>query len=139
MNNQDITHTAAAIESLLFVSGKPLSRKELHKLIKSEENIFEDAVQMLRSRTHGLVVVDDGTNLELCTAGPHEALISALKGEEDAREIGRAGLEVPVDGRAREAGLGGNGGDVRLAPLTQQALGGIQDGFDVAFGDGTHG
>lgn len=83
------------IEALLFALGRPLSRSELLKMLSASAAEVEAAIQKLANRQGGgVVLVDDGKELELRTAGSAAEVIEKVRKEEYTREIGRAGLEV---------------------------------------------
>ena len=84
---------ATQIEALLFALGRPLTHAELADLL--EVSTTEVAAAISGKQTQrGVVVVDDGTQVELRAAGEAAALIEKVRKEEYSREIGRAGLEV---------------------------------------------
>ncbi len=87
---------AAHIEALLFALGKPMSRQALTETLGVEAHLVDAALEVLRQAApgRGIVVVDDGKILELRTAPEASELIERVRREENAREIGRAGLEV---------------------------------------------
>lgn len=84
------------IESLLFALGRPLSRTELAKMIGVTTDEIEQALAAIQGRneTAGIVLVDDGTIVELRAAPESAELIEKVRKEEYAREIGKAGLEA---------------------------------------------
>jgi len=83
-----------AIEGLLFALGKPLSRTELQKLLSVDEAALAAALAHLRAQSRGVVVVDDGTVLELRVAPVVADIVEQVRRDENSRDIGRAGLEV---------------------------------------------
>lgn len=85
---------AAQVEALLFALGRPVGRAELAKYIGSDENTLAEAIKTLASRTGGVVVVDDGTMLELRVADVASSLIEKVRKDEYSRELGRAGQET---------------------------------------------
>lgn len=83
------------IEALLFALGRPLSRAEIQKMLDASADEVDAAVKNLASRGgSGVVVVDDGREVELRVASEAQSLIERVRKEEYAREVGRAGLEV---------------------------------------------
>ena len=92
MNDQQLKEH---IEALLFVEGA-MTKKELAKLLQSSIEEVEAGVASLRAsgEGRGVVVVDDGSVVELRTAPSVAAKIEELRREELSRDIGRAGLEV---------------------------------------------
>lgn len=92
MNDQEL---AQQLEGLLFALGKPLSRTECQKLLQTDEASLGKAIELLRNRQgRGVVLADDGTQLELRAAPEAAALIERVRKEELSRDVGRAGLEV---------------------------------------------
>ncbi len=85
----------AHIEGLLFGLGKPLSRDELLKMLAVEPAQLESAIATLQhAHDRGIVVVDDGTTIELRTAPVVAELMEHIRRDELGRDVGRAGLEV---------------------------------------------
>lgn len=83
------------IEGLLFALGKPLSRAELVSQLGVEMPQLESALTYVREQGgRGIVLVDDGTTVELRTAPEVATLIERIRRDELQRDIGRAGLEV---------------------------------------------
>lgn len=86
---------ALQIEGLLFALGKPLSRLDLATLTNADNERIAAALQRLATQTgRGVVVVDDGTMLELRIAPEVAELVQQVRRDENSRDIGRAGLEV---------------------------------------------
>ena len=91
----DTQQTAQQIEALLFSLGKPLSRAEVMRMLGIAQEGLENALAFLSSRTgSGLVVVDDGRQLELRAQGEASELIEHVRAEDFSREVGRAGQET---------------------------------------------
>ncbi len=88
------TSIDSQIEALLFALGRPLSRAELQKMLGAKEADIEEALKMLTERKGGVVLIDDGKEVELRTGGGSSALIERVRKEEYTREIGKAGLEA---------------------------------------------
>ncbi len=83
------------IEALLFALGRPLSRSELIKMVPGSAEEIDTAIERLVARQgSGIIVVDDGREVELRTSGGSAAVVERVRKEEYSREIGRAGLEV---------------------------------------------
>jgi len=89
-----MNNLAHSIEGLLFALGKPLSRKELLRMLDADTQSLEDAIAILAAKQGGVAVVDDGVTLELRVAPSVAATIEKVRREEYVRDIGRAGLEV---------------------------------------------
>lgn len=83
----------AHIEALLFALGRPLSRKELSSMLGVSVEEIELALRE-QPEGRGVVMVDDGTIVELRTAPSAAEIIERVRKEEYSRDIGRAGLEV---------------------------------------------
>lgn len=82
------------IEALLFALGRPLSRVELQKMLGASEAEVAAAITNLVARQSGIVVVDDGNEVELRTSGLAAEVVEQVRKEEYSRDIGKAGLEV---------------------------------------------
>jgi len=82
------------IEALLFALGRPLSRTELQKMLGATEVEVNSALQILAEKKGGVVLVDDGGEVELRVAPESAALIEKIRKEEYSREIGKAGMEA---------------------------------------------
>ena len=81
------------IEALLFALGRPLSHQELSKQLgASVEDIAATLASIQPGR--GVVLVDDGKQVELRAAPEASELIEKIRREEYAREVGKAGQEV---------------------------------------------
>ena len=91
MNDQELSQT---LEAILFTVGGAQSRAELLRTLKVSPDELERAVALLQSRDGGIVLVDDGSHLELRTAGKAAPLVEAIQKEAYARELGKAGLET---------------------------------------------
>ncbi len=84
------------VESLLFVLGRPLTRKELVEKLECSLEELELALHQLSSQAgeRGVVCVDDGRTVELRVGSVSSPLVERVRKEELSREIGRAGLET---------------------------------------------
>lgn len=93
MNEQEFGN---AIEGLLFAQGGPMSRKELAKAFGVDTDTLETGISQLKNRSYktGIVLVDDGTQVELRAAPEASEVIERIRKEEYSREIGKAGLEA---------------------------------------------
>lgn len=86
---------SAKIEALLFALGRPLSRKELAKMLDaSEEEVSAAILALQESRAGGISLIDDGKEVELRTSQGASELIEKIRKEEYSRDIGKAGLEA---------------------------------------------
>ncbi len=95
-----ITNIAAAIESILFVSGRPLEYDELRKLLDSDADALdaglETLARQLESHERGIRLQRLGTQVQLVTAPENARYIAALLGlpmtaRTDHRSAGNAG------------------------------------------------
>src|SRR5947199_7284138 len=79
---QESTQIAAAIESLLFVSGRPLEYAELRKLLDIDEANLTDGLQTLahhlESHERGIRLQRLGEQVQLVTAPENARYIAAL-------------------------------------------------------------
>ena len=87
---------AKNLEALLFALGRPLAREEAQKMLGISAGELAEALTLLQSaaKERGVVMVEDGRNIELrATAGAAD-IIERVRKEEYSRDIGRAGLEI---------------------------------------------
>lgn len=83
------------IEALLFALGRPIARSELQKLLQAApEDINEALSQAASLGSRGVVIVDDGKQIELRAAPEAAELIEKVRRDEYTREVGKAGQEV---------------------------------------------
>src|SRR5207247_6825460 len=79
---QETTQIAAAIESLLFVSGRPLEYAELRKLLDVDDAGLTSSLQMLHdqleSQGRGIRLQRLGEQVQLVTAPENARYIAAL-------------------------------------------------------------
>lgn len=85
---------AQQIEALLFALGRPLSHEEVIRHLKITTGELTVALDELSRRDGGIVVVDDGRELELRILGGAAQTIERVRKEEYSRDIGKAGLEA---------------------------------------------
>ena len=123
----------AAIESLLFVSGRPLERSELRKLLNDNDEHIESALQLLAyeltSQERGIRLQRLGEQVQLVTAPENAAYIAALLGLPMTAKLTSAALETlatiayrqPMTRGQIEAVRGVNS-DRALASLLQHGL-----------------
>ena len=92
-----MNNIATQIEALLFALGKPVSRADLAKMLGTSAEDIESAIMHLRDAGkdgRGVVLVDDGKEVELRAAPEAAELIARVRREELERDLGRAGAEV---------------------------------------------
>ncbi len=83
------------IEALLFALGRPIARSELQKLLQAApEDITQALLEAAAQTGKGMVIVDDGTQVELRAAPEASQMIEAIRRDEYSREVGKAGQEV---------------------------------------------
>ncbi len=128
-----IQQMAAAIESLLFVSGRPLTRNELRKLLDTDEARLSEGLacleQLLESQERGIRLQRLGEQVQLVSAPANAHYIAALLGLPMTAKLTAAALETlavisyrqPVT-RAQIEAIRGVNSDRSLASLIQHGL-----------------
>lgn len=81
------------LEALLFALGRPLSYMEVAKMLNTSVDDIKAATAGA-PQGRGVVIVDDGSQLELRAAPEAAEVIERVRKDEYAREIGKAGQEV---------------------------------------------
>ncbi len=124
---------AAAIESLLFVSGRPLERTELRKLLDIDDASLSQGLQKLEhgleSHGRGIRLQRLGEQVQLVTAPENARYIAALLGLPMTAKLTTAAMETlavisyrqPVT-RAQIESVRGVNSDRALASLIQHGL-----------------
>jgi segregation and condensation protein B len=86
------------LESLLFVSLKPLSVKELASLTSAKTKEVEEALNALaadyESGERGLILIKNNGQYQLATAGANSALIQEFLKDETSGELSQPSLEA---------------------------------------------
>ena len=85
------------IESILFVSGKPVSIKELAKLCDRKKDEIEVALESLKEKygqESGINILENGDKLEMVSNPKNSQLVSGLIKEEVKSELTRPQLET---------------------------------------------
>ncbi len=86
------------IESVLFVSNKPISIKELARICERKKDEIELALDSLKekygSEESGINLLQNGENLEMVTNPKNSQLISGLVKDEVKSELTRPQLET---------------------------------------------
>ena len=133
---QEIVSTAqiaAAIESVLFVSGRPLECAELRKLLDIEEATLIEGLQglaqQLESQGRGIRLQRLGTQVQLVTAPENARYVAALLGLPMTARLTTAAMETlavigyrqPIT-RAKIEAVRGVNSDRALASLVQHGL-----------------
>lgn len=123
----------AVIESLLFVSGRPLQRGELRKLIGVDEERLMAALAVLEydleSQQRGIRLQRLGDQVQLVTAPEHARYVAALLGLPMTAKLTPAALETlavvayrqPMT-RSQIESVRGVNSDRALASLIQHGL-----------------
>jgi len=124
---------AAAIESVLFVSGRPLERAELCKLLALDEAHLVAGLQLLENelikQERGIRLQRLGEQVQLVTAPENARYIAALLGLPMTAKLTSAALETlaviayrqPIT-RGQIEGVRGVNSDRALASLLQHGL-----------------
>ena len=130
---QTTAQIAAAIESLLFVSGRPLERAELRKLLNIYDADLMDGLQALteslESQGRGIRMQRLGEQVQLVTAPENARYVAALLGLPMIARLTTASMETlavisyrqPITRGQIEAVRGVNS-DRALASLIQHGL-----------------
>jgi segregation and condensation protein B len=123
----------AVIESLLFVSGRPLERAELRKLLNSDDGQLEAALQALETALHtqqrGIRLQRLHEQVQLVSAPEHARYVAALLGLPMTARLTTAALETlaviayrqPIT-RGQIEAIRGVNSDRALASLIQYGL-----------------
>jgi segregation and condensation protein B len=123
----------AAIESLLFVSGRPLQRAELRKLLGIDEERLTEALQALEfaleSQERGIRLQRLGEQVQLVTAPENARYVATLLGLPMTARLTPAALETlaviayrqPIT-RSQIESVRGVNSDRALASLIQHGL-----------------
>ena len=130
---QTTAQIAAAIESLLFVSGRPLERAELRKLLNIDDTDLMDGLlaltESLESQGRGIRVQRLGEQVQLVTAPENARYVAALLGLPMTARLTTAATETlavisyrqPIT-RAQIEAVRGVNSDRSLASLIQHGL-----------------
>jgi len=123
----------AAIESLLFVSGRPLERAELRKLLDVDDQRLSNALHTLKqdlgSQERGIRLQALGEKVQLVTAPENARYVAALLGLPITAKLTPAALETlaviayrqPLT-RSQIEAIRGVNSDRALASLLQHGL-----------------
>ncbi|MFL5624531.1 MAG: SMC-Scp complex subunit ScpB [Ktedonobacteraceae bacterium] len=132
-DEQMAVEIGAAIESLLFVSGRPLERAELRKLLALDEATLLRGLQTLEQHLErqgrGIRLQQLGEQVQLVTAPENARYVAALLGLPMTAKLTTAALETlavisyrqPVT-RAQIEAVRGVNSDRALASLIQHGL-----------------
>ncbi|HZU71087.1 MAG TPA: SMC-Scp complex subunit ScpB [Ktedonobacteraceae bacterium] len=130
---QTSAQVAAAIESVLFVSGRPLERAELRKLLNIDDSELAGGLQILteslESQGRGIRLQRLGEQVQLVTAPENARYVAALLGLPMTARLTAAAMETlavisyrqPIT-RAQIEAVRGVNSDRALASLIQHGL-----------------
>jgi len=86
------------IESLLFISAKPMSVKELAELTKKSAKEIEEAGEALvleyKESGRGIQIIKNGSKLQMASAPENAAVIREFIKDETSGELSRPSLEA---------------------------------------------
>lgn len=86
------------VESLLFISGRPMSTKQLADLAKTKTKEVEEALKSImaeyQEKGSGIQVVKNGVNYQMVTQGENAKLIQDFIKDETTGELTRPSLET---------------------------------------------
>src|SRR6266700_3150738 len=128
-----IQHVASAIESLLFISGRPLEHAELRKLLNIDDARLASSLQVLadnlESQGRGIRLQRLGEHVQLVTAPENARYVAALLGLPMTAKLTTAAMETlavvsyrqPAT-RAQIEAIRGVNSDRALASLIQHGL-----------------
>jgi len=128
-----IQHVASAIESLLFVSGRPLEHAELRKLLNIDDARLASSLRVLadnlESQGRGIRLQRLGEHVQLVTAPENARYVAALLGLPMTAKLTMAAMETlavvsyrqPAT-RAQIEAIRGVNSDRALASLIQHGL-----------------
>jgi segregation and condensation protein B len=89
---------SSKIESLLFISGRPMSIRELADLTKSEPKDIEEAGDKLlaecREKNSGMQILKNGSSFQMVTSSDNAELIQEFVKDETTGELSRPSLET---------------------------------------------
>ncbi len=86
------------IESLLFISAKPMTIKQLAQLVRKEPKEVEAAIEELaadyRERKAGLAIIKNGSAFQMVSAPENSSLVRDFIKDETTGELTRPSLET---------------------------------------------
>lgn len=93
---QNNTELSRKIEAVLFWKAAPISKKDLGKLLKTDDQALTNGITALRQQlgNRGLTVLETDDEISLGTAKDLSDLINQLAKEELTKDLGKAGLET---------------------------------------------
>lgn len=133
INRQALQRIATALESVLFVSGRPLERAELCKLLEIDDQSLAEGLlaleEQLESQGRGIRLQRLGGQVQLVTAPENARYVAALLGLPMTARLTTAAMETlaviayrqPIT-RAQIEAVRGVNSDRALASLIQHGL-----------------
>lgn len=89
---------SSQLESLLFVSSKPLSAKEMADLTASEvkevEKTLNELAEKYKAGENGFILINNNKQYQLATSGENAELVSKFLHDETSGELSQASLET---------------------------------------------
>jgi len=86
------------IESLLFVSAKPMSVKQLSELLKKKEDEVRDAgdslVEEYKENKRGIQIIKDGSKYQMVSSADNSEIVQEFVQDETSGELSRPSLET---------------------------------------------
>lgn len=88
----------SCVESLLFVSGEPMSFGKLSKIIGEKENVLKEAAEELandyKSRQSGVRVIVNDSKAQMVTVGENAEVVEKLMKIDIEGDLSRSALET---------------------------------------------
>lgn len=86
----------SSLIAYLFAKGEPISRKAISAYLKLGEGEVASAIDSASRKLQGtgLVLVDDGKEIDLRTDASASSMVEQMRKEEFSRDLGKAGLET---------------------------------------------
>ncbi|MBL7141744.1 SMC-Scp complex subunit ScpB [Patescibacteria group bacterium] len=88
----------SAIESLLFIANRPLTKKELSKIIgqkvKDIEEVLKELIDEYSGKNGGVKIIQNGQEFQMVTNPANSSIIQKFLKEEVNRELTPASLET---------------------------------------------
>lgn len=88
----------SAIESILFVSGEPISLEKISKVVETPIAEIENAIMILQNEyakdARGFVILKKEQNIQMATDPENSQIVDQLVKSEIQENLSRAGLEV---------------------------------------------
>ena len=91
-----MNETTAKLETVLFVSGAPVAKNKVCKILSCSDKELEDCINELKKQrsVSGVVVVDTGTHIALTTAPSFADVVEKLQKQETHSPLSKAAQET---------------------------------------------